>query len=125
MRPFDRPTSAARPFARHGSNSSRPTDRTTNQPFGIRSEILKVASAAFPLPRLTIHPPSVFAASSTLLPRLRKSPIGPHRRVKRRSTSGGRVFSLPPPARRRDDPEERLPKEFKLVPARVYRTKIN
>lgn len=51
LRPFDRPTS--------GSSICSswfeffPADQTTNQPFGIRSEILKVASA-FPLPRFTI-----------------------------------------------------------------------
>lgn len=99
----------------------RPTGRRTShlefdQKY-LRWRLLLSLYPDSPLPSLS------FAASRTFLPRLRKSPIGPHRRVKRRSTSGGRAFRLLPA--RRDDPEETLPKEFKLVPARVYRTKIN
>ena len=122
-------TSDARscPFARHGLNSYRPSDRTTNQPFGIRSEILKVASAllhlSLPL-SLSLSPLySPFLCLSSYAALLVSPPAVSHQSAptkvaggRRRWTSGGREVFWPPLYRARllTTDSERLPKEFKL-----------
>ena len=127
-------TSDARscPFARHGLNSYRPSDRTTNQPFGIRSEILKVASALLHLslflslslslsPSLfPLYSPFLRLSSAALLvsPPAVSHQSAPTKAAagRRRSTSGGREVFWPPLYRARllTTDSERLPKEFKL-----------
>lgn len=109
---------ATRSFARHGSDSSRPidrpTDRTTNQPFGIRSEILKLSVdlPSIAVDRLQPSPRPSFAARRDSV----SHRIGPRQRAYERARARV-LYRL-----RRDDrdPTERLPKEFKLTPA--YRT---